>query len=58
MSRSKHQTWKSVFGGLSKPPVDAVISENDEDFQELQEKRRIKQVVKKRRRQERLDDLE
>jgi hypothetical protein len=54
MSRSKHQTIKSVFGGLSKPAVDQVAADNEEDLAGLVEKKKIKRAVKKRRTQQRL----
>jgi hypothetical protein len=53
MSRSKHQTIKSVFGGLGKSAVDQVVADFGEDLAGLVEKKKIKRAVKKSRRQER-----
>jgi len=53
MSRSKHQTIKSVFGGLSKPAIDHVAAEAGDDLAGLIEKKEIKRAVKKSRRQKR-----
>ena len=52
MSRSKHQTFKTVFGGKSASEVDGMLKEGDEDAMELVEKRRIKARVKKQRRED------
>jgi hypothetical protein len=53
MSRSKHQTIKSVFGGFSKPAIDQVAAESGDDLAGLLEKKVIKRAVKKSRRQQR-----
>lgn len=50
MSRSKHQTIKSVFGGKPASEINAMLAEGDEDAMELVAKRSIKQSTKKARR--------
>ena len=49
MSRSKHQTVKSVFGGLSKAGVSELANSNDEDLKELVSKKRLKREVREQR---------
>ena len=49
MSRSYHQTLKSVFGGKSKQEIDRMLAEGDPDFLAYVEKRKIKKRVKNRR---------
>jgi hypothetical protein len=46
MSRSKHQTIKSVIDGQSKSQVSAMFSEGDHDAMELVAKRHIKKQVR------------
>lgn len=50
MSRSKHQTLKSVFGGLSKGGIAALAGSTDDDVLALTAKRRIKREVIEERR--------
>ena len=45
MSRSKHQTFKSVFGGKSRREVRESVAEKDPDFMELVKKRILKKEV-------------
>ena len=46
MSRSKHQTLKTVFGGKPASEIDSMLNEGDEDAIELVAKRRIKRSAK------------
>ncbi|HEU4820677.1 MAG TPA: hypothetical protein VFS87_05920 [Qipengyuania sp.] len=49
MSRSKHQTYSSVFAGKSKREIDAMFAEGDEDAMELLKKRQLKSQAKAER---------
>jgi len=49
MSRSKHQTLKSISGNQSKGEVDAMFAEGDHDAMEWVEKGRIKVAERHRR---------
>ena len=49
MARSKHQTYRSVFGQKSKRKIDAMLEEGDEDALGLMEKRRLKRFAKEAR---------
>jgi hypothetical protein len=50
MSRSKHQTLKSIIDGQSKPQVDTMFAEKDSDAMEWVEKRVIKKEKLRSRR--------
>ena len=50
VSRSKHQTLKSVFGGKPQSEIDAMLAQGDEDAMEFVAKYQIKQSTKKARR--------
>jgi hypothetical protein len=54
MSRSKHQTYKKVFGDKSAAEIDAMFAEGDEDALEFLEKRRVKSKVRQKRQQGKL----
>ena len=49
VSRSVHQTLKSVFGSKSKHEIERMIKENDPDLVAYLEKRRIKRRVRNSR---------
>ena len=49
MSRSKHQTLKSISGNQSKSEVDAMFAEGDHDAMEWVEKGRLKIAEMQRR---------
>ena len=49
MSRSYHQTLKSVFGGKSKAEIQRMIEDEDPDFIAWVEKRNHKERVKNTR---------
>jgi len=49
LSRSKHQTHQSVFGGKSKAEIDSMFAEGDADVDELLEKRRLKREARSNR---------
>ena len=49
VSRSKHQTYSSVFAGKSKREIDAMFAEGDEDAMELLKKRQLKSQAKAER---------
>lgn len=55
MSRSKHQTLKSIFGGKSISEVKKIIAEKDPEFLEFLEKRRIKKQVREKRRLQKIE---
>lgn len=50
VSRSKHQTRKSVFGGRPASEINDMLVHGDHDAMELVAKGRIKRTVKKARR--------
>ena len=50
MSRSKHQTLKSIMDGQSKSQIDSMFSEGDHDATEFVEKRAIKKEAIRSRR--------
>ena len=56
MSRSKHQTYKKVFGDKSAAEIDAMFAEGDEDALKLLEKRRVKRKVRQKRQQGKIAD--
>ena len=56
MSRSKHQTYKKVFGDKSAAEIDAMFAEGDEDAAEIVEKRRAKREVRQKRHQGKIAD--
>jgi hypothetical protein len=49
VSRSRHQTVKSVFGGKPASEINAMIANNDQDVQALREKKRFKNEERARR---------
>ncbi|WP_421990557.1 hypothetical protein [Qipengyuania sp.] len=51
MSRSKHQTYKQVFGGKSAAEIDEMFAEGDDDALGILEKRRAKKEVREKRQQ-------
>ena len=54
MSRSIHQTFKSVFGGKSVAEIERVIEAEDPDLLAYLEKRRAKKQVRNLRELEKL----
>jgi hypothetical protein len=49
MSRSRHQTVKSVFGSKPASEINAMIGNNDQDVEALREKKRFKNEERARR---------
>lgn len=57
MSRSKHVTIKSVFGGKPKSEIMKMISENDPDVEALRAKKMAKiQAIAKRVKKRHFED--
>ncbi len=54
MSRSKHQTLKSIVAGQSQQQVEVMFSEQDHDAMEWLEKRKIKASTLKDRRDKKI----
>ncbi len=55
MSRSKHQTLKSIMDGQSKREIDLMFAEQDHDAMEWVEKLRIKKDTRRERNGTRMD---
>lgn len=55
MSRSKHQTLKSIMDGQSKREIDLMFAEQDHDAMEWVEKLRIKKDTHRERNRTKID---
>ncbi|EDM25957.1 hypothetical protein LNTAR_19207 [Lentisphaera araneosa HTCC2155] len=58
MSRSYHQTHKSVLGGKSINQINEMITNDDPDLNQLVEKSQIKKDIKRKRKANRKQNFD